>query len=229
MTAALGVVLVTLVGAAMILPKDIVISSWIGLTSLLFIAVYLVSVRLIYLNERNHPEADAGHDAPDSTGEGAMPLGRIIGWYVLLAAVIIGAALALPHFADRLAEHTGLGRTFVGTFLLAASTSLPEIAVSLAAVRMGSIDMAVGNLLGSNLFNVLILAIDDMVYTKGHILKDATPYHMLSVLGTILMTAVVIIGITFQVKGKKFLLALDSAVVLLIYLLNLFLLFRFTA
>jgi cation:H+ antiporter len=228
MTAALGVVLVSLVGTAMTLPKDIVISSWIGLTSLVFIAVYLVSVRLIYLNERNHPADTAGSQVADGS-PGGPSLTRIVGWYAFFAVVIIGAALALPHFADRLAEHTGLGRSFVGTFLLAASTSLPEIAVSLAAVRMGSIDMAVGNLLGSNLFNILILAIDDIVYTRGHILKDASPYHMLSVLGTILMSAVVIIGITFQVKGKRFLLAWDSAAVFLIYVVNLFLLYRLTA
>lgn len=228
MTATLGVILLGLVGMAMVLPRDIVISSWIGLTSVLFIVVYLVSIRIIFLYERTNGESKAEEDKPDAHAS-EMTTRQVAGRYALYAAVIVGAALTLPHFADRIAEHTGLGRSFVGTFFLAASTSLPEIAVSLAAVRMGSIDMAVGNLLGSNLFNVLILAIDDMFYTKGHILKDASPYNMLSVLSTILMTAVVIAGLTYNVKGKKYLLAWDSALIFLIYIANLFLLFRMTA
>ena len=228
MTATLGVILLGLVGMAMVLPRDIVISSWIGLTSILFIVVYLVSIRIIFLYERTNGESKAEEDKPDVHAS-EMTTRQVAGRYALYAAVIVGAALTLPHFADRIAEHTGLGRSFVGTFFLAASTSLPEIAVSLAAVRMGSIDMAVGNLLGSNLFNVLILAIDDMFYTKGHILKDASPYNMLSVFSTILMTAVVIAGLTYKVKGKKYLLAWDSALIFLIYIANLFLLFRMTA
>lgn len=228
MTATLGVILLGLVGMAMALPRDIVISSWIGLTSILFIVVYLVSIRIIFLYERTNGESRAENEKADAQGS-VLTTGQVAGRYVLYAAVIVGAALALPHFADRIAEQTGLGRSFVGTFFLAASTSLPEIAVSLAAVRMGSIDMAVGNLLGSNLFNVLILAIDDMFYNKGHILKDASPYNMLSVFSTILMTAVVIAGLMYKVKGKKYLLAWDSALIFFVYIVNLFLLYRMTA
>jgi cation:H+ antiporter len=152
----------------------------------------------------------------------------IITRYVFFALIIIVSALTLPYFADHIAEFTGLGRSFVGTFFLAVSTSLPEIAVSLAAVRMGSIDLAVGNLLGSNLFNILILAIDDILYTKGHILKDASANNLLSVFSTILMTAVVIIGLSFRVKGKRYLLAWDAMLVGIIYVINLFLLYKFT-
>ncbi|MBK8657833.1 MAG: hypothetical protein IPN22_02880 [Bacteroidetes bacterium] len=111
------------------------------------------------------------------------------------ACIIIAAALFLPHFAEKIAEQTGLGKSFVGTLFLAASTSLPEIAVSMAAVRMGFIDLSVGNLLGSNIFNVFILFIDDLFYTKGHLLKDASDAHLVSVFSVILMSAVAIIGL----------------------------------
>ncbi|MBL0097999.1 MAG: hypothetical protein IPP46_17010 [Bacteroidetes bacterium] len=67
--------------------------------------------------------------------------------YAGFALIIIGAALFLPHFAEGIAVHTGLGKSFVGTLFLAISTSL-EIAVSIAALRIGAVDMAVGNLLG---------------------------------------------------------------------------------
>lgn len=225
--ASLGIILLTLAAFAIFLPKDIVISPWIGLTSLLFIVVYLVSVRLIYLNETN-PEYGGGQTPPGRPGLEGITLKFIITRYVFFALIIIASALALPYFAEHIAEYTGLGRSFVGTFFLAISTSLPEIAVSLAAVRMGSIDLAVGNLLGSNLFNILILAIDDILYTKGHILKDASVNNLFSVFSTILMTAVVIIGLSFHIKGKRYLLAWDAMLVGIIYFVNLFLLYKFS-
>lgn len=224
-SAAMGAVLLSMVGLAMVVPGDIEITRWLGVTSLAFIAVYLVSIRLVSLNERNHANTAKQGSAVDPKGS-AESLRKVAGKYAIHAVVILGSASMLPRFADRIAEQTGLGRSFIGTFFLAVSTSLPEVAVSITAIRMGAIDMAVGNLIGSNLFNVLILAIDDMFYTRGHILKDAAPSHLISVFSTIIMTAVVICGLSLRLKGKRFLLAWDSAVIFLVYLLNLLLMFR---
>ncbi len=62
---------------------------------------------------------------------------------------------------------TGLGEAFVGSLFIAITTSLPEIVVSLAAVRIGAVDLGIGNVLGSNLFNLLILGLDDVFYRQG--------------------------------------------------------------
>ncbi len=225
LAAALGIILISMVGVAIFLPEDIVLSSWIGVTSLSFIIIYLISIRLIYMNEKNSAKVFAGTEVKNHTNP-EISLKTIISKYVLFALIIIAAALTLPYFADKIAEDTGLGKSFVGTFFLAVSTSLPEIAVSIAAVRMGSLDLAVGNLLGSNLFNILILAIDDIFYTKGHILKDASPNNIISVFSAILMTAVAIIGLSYRTKGKRYLLAWDAALIFLIYIVNLFLLYQ---
>jgi len=227
LNAGLGIILLAIVGFALILPTDIVVMPWIGLSSILFIVVYLVSIRVIYKNEK-HKQSGALPGEPVNHAV-TMSLRSIIGWYCLFAFIIIAAALALPFFADHIAEMTGLGKSFVGTFFLAVSTSLPEIAVSIAAVRMGSIDLAVGNLLGSNIFNVLILAIDDLFYTKGLLLKDASDFHILSALSAIVMSAVVIIGLSYRASGKRYLLAIDAALIFLIYILNLILLYHFTS
>jgi cation:H+ antiporter len=93
--------------------------------------------------------------------------------------MIIVAALFIPRFADQLAEDTGLGKSFIGTLVLAFMTCLPEIAISISSVRRGSIDMAVGNLLGSIIFNVFVLFIDDIFYIKGNLLADANPINIL--------------------------------------------------
>jgi cation:H+ antiporter len=191
--------------------------------------VYLLSVRIIYNNERYHQQQKSDTEPASHARAQSVTLKSIIIKYALFASVIIIAALALPFFADHIAEQTGIGKSFVGTFFLAVSTSLPEIAVSIAAVRMGSVDLSVGNLLGSNIFNILILAIDDVFYRKGVLLVDASSTHMFSVLSTIMMSAVVVIGLSYHAKGKRFFLAWDALVIFFIYMLNLFILFRLSS
>jgi cation:H+ antiporter len=226
LAAALGLILVAMVGLGLFLPQEVQLLSFIGITSMSFIIVYLFSIRLIYRHEMNNMPPKPSDASPHD--DGALTLRKVVLRYTLFALVIIVAALALPFFAEHIAEQTGLGKSFVGTLFLAVSTSLPEIAVSIAAVRMGSIDLSVGNLLGSNLFNVFILAIDDMFYTKGNLLKDASDVNILSVFSTLIMTAVVIIGLTITTKGKRYRMAWDSVVIFLIYILNLVLLYRFS-
>lgn len=221
LNAGLGIILIAMVGLTMFIPHHIAITPWIALSSIIFIFVYMISIRIIYYNEQNNAKHEDNHHHATS-----LPSTKtIIKNYILFASLIIVAALALPFFAEHIAEMTGLEKSFVGTFFLAVSTSLPEIAVSIAAVRMGSIDMAVGNLLGSNIFNILILAIDDLFYTKGLLLQDASPSHLISILSTILMSAVVVIGLSYHAKGKKFFLAWDAVVIFIVYIINLVLLF----
>lgn len=226
LNAGLGIILLTLVGFAFFL-SDYALTPWLAVSSLTFVVVYIIAVRIIYQNEKNHKEEGNNNIISEKVRNTTLRI--IILNYSIFAGIIIVAALSLPYFAEHIAEITGLGKSFVGTFFLAASTSLPEIAVSIAAVRIGSVDLSVGNLLGSNIFNILILAIDDMVYTKGFILQDASDFHLLSVLSTIVMSAIVIIGLSYRAKGKRFWLAWDAAIIFIVYILNLILLYRFTA
>jgi cation:H+ antiporter len=95
-------------------------------------------------------------------------------------------------------------------------------------LRLGSTDLAIGNLLGSNIFNFLILAIDDLFYTKGILLKDASEIHLVSVLSSLVMTSIAIAGFTYRSPKKKFLIAIDAFLILLLYLANMILLFFLT-
>ncbi|MBL8009181.1 MAG: hypothetical protein JNJ64_01135 [Flavobacteriales bacterium] len=219
LSAALGVVLLALVGFGLFLPEQYVVMGWVGGLSLVFVVVYVVAMRLVYEHLGQAPVAD--EEARDRAG-----LRRVLLWYAVHATVVITAALFLPGFAETITEETGLKASFVGTLLLATSTSLPEVAVSVAALRIGAVDMAVSNLLGSNLFNIVILAIDDLVYGGGFLLKDASDAHLLSVLSTIIMSAIVIVGLTFRTAPKRFLLAWDTFLIAVVYVVNLILLYR---
>ena len=118
--------------------------------------------------------------------------------------VVIIAAIFLPKIGEGIAETTGLGQTFVGNIFIALSTSLPEVVVSISAVKMGAIDLAVGNLFGSNIFNILILAIDDIFFVKGPILSFVNTSHIISALSAILMTAIAIIGLTYRSEKRHY-------------------------
>lgn len=226
LAASMSIILVCFAGAGLFLPADFILTQWIGLTSILFIIVYFIAMRVIYVNEKKIFSQQAP-SASSTNKASIISLKRVIGLYFFHAMIVLGAAVCLPYFAEILAVKTGLGESFVGTLFLAASTSLPEIAVSIAAVRIGLIDMAVGNLLGSNIFNILILSIDDIFYREGHLLKDAGEGHLVSVFSIVIMTSIVIAGLNYHNENKKrFLMAIDSFLILIIYILNLLLLYH---
>lgn len=221
LAAAFGVILIALAGLGLFLDKDLIITPFIGLTSISFVVVYLVAVRTIFNYQKNNAAPSTSHAEVQTH----LTLRQVVARYALFALIIIVTALALPYFAEHIAEETGLGKSFVGTLFLAVSTSLPEIAVSLAAVRMGSTDMAVGNLLGSNLFNVFILFLDDVFYIKGHLLKDASDVNLLSIFFVAMMTGVAIIGFIFPSKQKKIFMDWDTLIIFGLYVINIVLLF----
>jgi cation:H+ antiporter len=223
--AGFNVILIALVGLGLFLNQDIVVLPFLGMTSILFLGVYLIAVRVIFNYQHAYPTIETHQQSVAHS----LSLRQVILQYVLFASIIIITALALPYFVEHLAKATGLGKTFAGTVFLAASTSLPEIAVSYAAIRMGSSDMAIGNLLGSNLFNVVILFLDDFFYTKGHLLKDASDMNLLSVFFVLMMTGVAIIGFVFPSQKKKIILSWDTFTIFALYIANLILLYIVTS
>jgi cation:H+ antiporter len=145
--------------------------------------------------------------------------------YSINAVIVVIAATFLPKIGEGIAEITGLGQTFVGNIFIALSTSLPEVVVSISAVRIDAIDLAIGNLFGSNIFNILILALDDIFFVQGPILFFVNQNHIISALSAIAMTAIAVIGLTYRAEKKKLFLAWDSIGIVLVYVVNLMLLY----
>jgi cation:H+ antiporter len=100
---------------------------------------------------------------------------------------------------------------------IAATTSLPELVVCVSALRLGAIDLAIGNVLGSNLFNVFILALDDLFYLPGPILASVSRSHLISILAALVMNALLLAGITYQSMRKRLALAADTWGIVAIY------------
>ena len=117
-----------------------------------------------------------------------------------IAVVVLGIWLA--SIGDRLAATTGLSRSFVGNLFLALTTSLPEIAASLAAIRLGAIDLAIGNVLGSNLFNIALFFFFDLADGKNNFWSSLTNANAFAAVMTMMMTGVVIISLMYRASPK---------------------------
>lgn len=225
LAATLGTILLCMVGLGLFLPNEVQIMNWIGGTSLGFLIIYLVSIRLLHTyGRKNNPAIGAAN--PPEEGNVKMSLRRVIMWYSVHAVMVIAAAIVLPYFADQIALATGIGQSFLGTLLLAASSSLPEVAVSVSAARIGNAEMAVGNLFGSNIFNILLLTVSDIFYVPGNLLKDASESNIVTVLAIIAMNAVAIAGLTFRPEKKAFrFFAWDSILILFLYVVTMLYIF----
>ncbi len=171
----------------------------VGLYSPLIVALYLFALRVVYNHERRQTEQfieELAERYPDLT------LRQAAIRYALAASVVIGAALWLPFVARRLAAAMHWNETFVGTLFVSLATTLPEIAVTVAALRLGALDMAIGNLFGSNLFNLAILAVDDAFFLEGPLLSHVSQAHALSALSGIIMTGLAIVGLLYRPRGR---------------------------
>ncbi len=116
--------------------------------------------------------------------------------YLVSSAVIVFAAINLADAANEIAKNTGFGETFVGSFFLAVSTSLPEIVTTTTAARLGALDMAVGNILGANLMNLTLILPVDVFYQQGSILAAVSSLHFVTAIMGIILASLVYLGLT---------------------------------
>jgi cation:H+ antiporter len=199
----------------------------IGSVSLMTPAIvlgYLATMRMAFRFEKRRPSAAEKEALEGRSGAAGITLRRAVVLYAFNAALVVGAAIFLPGIAEGLANLTGLGQTFAGAVFVAVSTSLPELTVSIASVRLGAIDMAVGNIFGSNLFNILILAFDDIAYTPGSLFAAAGKANLVPAFTAVAMTGLAVAGLIYNSPRKRFVWAWDSFSIILLFAAELYVL-----
>jgi cation:H+ antiporter len=134
--------------------------------------------------------------------------------FVLAAAMIFVAAPQLAQSADALAEQTGLGDTFFGTLGLGLVTTLPELAVSVSALRIGAQNLAIANLLGSNATNIALLLPLDVAYREGPLLQQSEPELLVAASTAVLLMAIGAMAIVLKAERGR--LPVDMAAVLML-------------
>jgi cation:H+ antiporter len=195
----LAIALTATAAAGTLTAQDLTVLG-IGWAPLAIVFGYAAGMRVLYLN-RPEPPFETPAEATQAARE-APELRRAALGFGLAALVIILVARYLAGSAAELAEQLGISTGFAGIVLLAITTSLPELVVSLESVRRGSYDLAVGNLLGSNCFNMVILVFLDVADGPGSLLAQVGPEAPVGALFAILLMGQVLMEVLHRAERR---------------------------
>lgn len=214
----LSIILLGMVAGAVISGDRTILG--MGWWSWAILAVYIGSVALL-ANARTAKEWKPRHTPPKEkdggTRESEWPLRRLIGFTCAVGVVIVAAGFVLAQSGAAIAEQTGLGASFFGAIFLAAATSLPEVSTVLSAVRLRQYEMAFSDAIGTNLFNVTILVLVDLLHPGDPVLRAAGPFAAFAALLALLLTATFMVGMLERRDRTVLRMGWDSALVLLAY------------
>ena len=232
LTAALAMALTGLAAFLILLRIDVT-HVGVGLGSLILLVLYVLGMRLVFRQEdvtrRQREQEAVVHglaDAHSSRSGRREELRRALWGFAAGTLALLVAGLFLAWSAGGIAAQTGASTTFIGTSLVAITTSLPELVVSVTAVRLGAFDLAVGNLFGSNAFNMAAFFFADAAYRGGGLLDHVSSTHALTALWSILMMNIGLMGIIYRAEKRYWLIEPDSLLMIVAYALGLWLLFR---
>lgn len=221
LSAGFGIMMLGFAGFSLLVSAEgqVVRIGHMGLYSPLILILYVLAIRTVFRYEHSNSLKESSEQA--ATVYDHLSLRHAVIGYSLAAAVVVGAGTWLPFVGSRLAQLMGWETTFVGTLFVAFATSVPEMVVTLAALRIGALDMAIGNVLGSNLFNIAILAVDDIFYLPGPLFAQVSSLHVVSAVSAIMMSGIAIVGLLYRPKTDLFRkVGWISLFLFLIYLLN---------
>lgn len=192
MVATAGMLLSGIAAMAMLVRIKLSVTG-VGLDVWLILLTYLLILRLLPRGEEGAPAPEPEPSA--QAGPRRSPSGTWLR-FALAAGTVVFAGWFLTGAAEAIARMTGLGQTFVGTTLLALATSLPELVVTIVSVRRGAYDLAVGNVLGSNIFNMLILFFSDLAMPGPvPILSTATGGQVLAAVLGLVLSGIALLGL----------------------------------
>lgn len=196
----------------------------IGIDTLLIGGLYLLGMHAVYA--RMHVVAPAPTDQLE-LGQSRRALLRsgVVGMLRGALGLLI-AAPVLVGSAEAIAVEAGVSQSFVGTTLVGFTTSFPEVAATIMAVRLGAFDLAVGNVFGSNAFNMCVLLMMDVAHTGDPLLVSVSPVHSRTALLAVLATAFGMMGILARVQRRHAVVRIESVAIVLVYLGSVWLLMR---
>jgi cation:H+ antiporter len=229
--AALAIALTTIAVLAVVQPPGVAVG-WVGIETLVIVVAYVAAARWM---RRPSGRGRRGHEAigeivsPTHWATRDRPMRPVaVAWrqFAVAAAVVLVSAPLLALSAQAIAVETGVGEGFIGALLLAGSTSLPELVASVAAVRIGSYDLAVGNLFGSNAFNMVALLAADAAWLDGPILAAVGPAASVAGIGAILLMALALAAVVHGERTRVTRLEPDAVLLLGLWVVLLGFVFR---
>ncbi|MDG6779086.1 sodium:calcium antiporter [Thiomicrorhabdus sp. zzn3] len=218
--------LITLLGIhvlAMAIPEF----TWFTIhpATLMLFGVYIFGIQLLAKTHempmwlprktRDTPKEPAEHK-----NKGKKHLLRLWLRFIGYSAIVAGSGWALAELAVPLIDKSGLSHGIVGGVFTAVSTSIPELVVAVTAVRMGALNLAVGDIIGGNAFDTLFISVSDIAYTSGSIYSaiSSTEVFWLSI--SLVMTGILLMGLIYRQRHGPGNIGLESVALLLIYVVS---------
>jgi cation:H+ antiporter len=219
----LGIILLTVVAAALVTGDYLIFG--VGLWST---ALFLLCLGALWMSSKYEKRkvwkpgkakpTEEGEDEAVGDEHSSESLRFLILKLMFVATIIFAAGFMLSLTGDALAEQSGLGQSFVGFLLVGMSTSLPELSTVTAAIRLKRHEMAVGDILGSNVFNLLLIFLTDVVYVGDAVLNHAGRFEIVASLLAITMTGILLLGILERRDRTIFKMGYDSAALIGVFL-----------
>ena len=188
----------------------------VGISSLMIFVFYIVFLRILFKERKISIKIELYNNKSLKT--------EIIN-FIISALVIIGIGIYLPVVGKEISVVMNWSESFVGVIFLAFVTSFPELVVSISSARIGAFDMFLGNIAGSNLFNIAIIFLIDIFYLKGDVLVDLSPVNMTCGIIAMMMNFIVIFALVRKSSYKIFnLISINALLLVVLYMLNLIIL-----
>ena len=214
LSGSVAIVLTLLAALGMVIGSPV---TWLGISpfSWLILFGYIAGVFILFHAEKAQVELEEEASEP-------MSLQKALLGFAICAIVVIVSGIFLIRSSKEISLATGLSPSFMGAFLVAIVTSLPELATSIGALRIGAYDMIVGNLFGSNMFNILTIFFADSAYRSGSILaglRGGEADQLVVAICGVLLTVIAIIAIGIRSRRKVLGIGVDSVFLLVAYLM----------
>ena len=197
----------------------------VGVDSILLLVTYIITVRMIYRYDKKNP-LDPDDPVKEEDPNPNYTLKKAILGFAACAVVIVFSGYNLSITADQISAMTGIDQSFMGSIMVAAATSLPELVATISAIRIGAYNMAVGNVFGSNIFNMTVIFFADVFYQQGVILEDVRIVHILTATIGILMATIILIGLFYRSRRSFMWMGWDAIAAAVVYFAGVYLLFQ---
>ncbi|MDW4500326.1 sodium:calcium antiporter [Sulfitobacter sp. D35] len=158
-------------------------------------------------------------DTPDKEDEetAQKSTGRLFAEFAALMAVMGVAGWIISRAGAQFTDRLGLSASLVGALMTAVVTSLPELVTTLAAVRRGALQLAVGGIIGGNTFDTLFLTAADVSYREGSLYHAVTMQDYFWVITAGLMTTALLAGLVVRERHGPGGIGFDSLALLVLY------------
>lgn len=188
----------------------------ISITSIIILVLYTLGVKTM----SNDDSGTADEFKDETAVTTLLSLKQIIIRFILVSIGLVISSILITYVTDIIAARLNLGASLAGALLLGIATSLPELTSCVSLVKIGNFNVSVGNIVGSNLFNFLIIFISDVLFIGGTVYdfveSQTRNLIIFGIISTILMLTV--LKIKDKVKNK-YILYIPSIGVIVSYLL----------